>query len=272
MVRGRRRWRRQWVGSVLGSAAVASLALFCAAPAAAARAQAPVVVPYLVTLAQASRQSPTSATSPNWAGYVAQAQRPFTAVEGSWVQPAVACNGSADAAAFWVGLDGFRDATVEQVGVKASCATGRAEYRSWWQLWPGPVHFLPRAYAVHPSDVMHASVTRSGTTFTLSLRSSAGWSFSTVRSAPADSSSAEWIASSPPACRTCGFTGLANFDTVSFARARAADGQAMQSIGSFQRDNHLISVTMIGPGGVVRARPDPPCRTGSPFVVTWESP
>ncbi|MGO9560611.1 MAG: G1 family glutamic endopeptidase [Acidimicrobiales bacterium] len=226
-------------------------------------------MPHLVAAAQDSWQSTESATSPNWSGYVAEAHRPFTAVKGAWVQPALACSGSAGAAAFWVGLDGFRDATVEQIGVKAICAAGGAIYRGWWQLWPGPVHFLSLAYPVRPTDVMHASVTRSGSIFTLSLRSSAGWSYSTARRASADSSSAEWIASDPPACRTCGYVRLANFDTVTFSRSRAADGKAMKSIGSFRRADRLVSVTMVAQGGAVLARPGP-AGAGSSFAVTWE--
>jgi hypothetical protein len=260
---------------MLGSAVALCAILVCAGPGAAAGALANAPTARIVAMTRGSRQSLTVATSPNWSGYVAEAPGRFSAVEGTWVQPAVGCSGSARAAvAVWIGLDGFRDETVEQIGVKARCDGGSAVYTGWWQLWPGPVHFLPAVYLVHPSDVMHAAVLRSGRSFTLSLRSSVGWSFATVASAPADRSSAVWIASSPPGCRMCGFAPLANFGRVTFSGAQAADGGPMRPVGSFRAHDEVVSVTMVGPRSAVVAHPSPLSEGGSRFTVTrvgWDN-
>ena len=58
--------------------------------------------------------------SENWSGYAVTSRRPFSHVEASFVQPAVKCSGKPDRwSSNWVGLDGFRDSTVEQAGTAA---------------------------------------------------------------------------------------------------------------------------------------------------------
>ena len=55
----------------------------------------------------------TTDVSANWAGYVTSgvdavtgAAKSFTAVSGTWVQPAASCADGPTASAFWVGLGG----------------------------------------------------------------------------------------------------------------------------------------------------------------------
>lgn len=62
-----------------------------------------------------------------WAGYVASG-RSFSSVSASWVQPAIQIGSTkiASQTAFWVGLDGFGDSTVEQTGTLAYSVDGKA--------------------------------------------------------------------------------------------------------------------------------------------------
>jgi hypothetical protein len=222
-------------------------------------------------VAMAGRDS-SRATSANWAGYVVEATHRFTAVTGTWTVPAISCAGVREptAAAIWVGLDGFRDKTVEQIGVKATCASS-ARYTGWWQMWPAPVHRLAHAgYPVRPGDVLTATVTRNGKLYTLALDSSAGWRFAVLQQGSAEDSSAEWIASSPPLCETCRYVALADFGTATFANAQAAAGGGLRGVLSFaQPDGSAEAVTMAAADGVVRARPSPVSSAGNCFSVAW---
>jgi hypothetical protein len=89
-------------------------------------------------------------------------------VSASWVQPSVTCKPSATYSAFWVGLDGATDKTVEQTGTEADCAEGSPRYYGWYEMYPA----FPRNYSVPvvPGDHMSASVTATtATSFMLTL-------------------------------------------------------------------------------------------------------
>lgn len=100
-------------------------------------------------------------TSSNWSGYAVQAASAFTDVVGSWTQPAVSCTAATTYSSFWIGIDGYADTTVEQLGTEADCVHGSPVYRAWYELYPkAPVTFPD---TVKPGDVLSAQVSRSGT-------------------------------------------------------------------------------------------------------------
>jgi hypothetical protein len=210
-------------------------------------------------------------TSANWSGYAVQPRLPVTQVVGSWVQPAATCGSDQTLSAFWIGIDGYKNQTVEQIGTQAKCdSNGTAGYIGWWQMWPAPVGFLSTStYPVQAGDTLTASVTRSGTSYVLSLQSSEGWTFSTTQTADAADASAEWIASSPKSCPTCGYADLTDFGTVTFSGARAADGAALRPISSFPHAGGPSEITMLGPGNITRSEPSALTANGKGFSVTW---
>jgi len=144
-----------------------------------------------------------SVGSYNWSGYAdTSAAGTFTAVSGSWRQPATVCSQEQRLTAFWIGLDGYSDSTVEQDGTLAYCFEGVPSYYSWWEMYPG--NSVTVGSTVRPGDLISASVTvADGTSYTLSLTDSTtpANSFSTVQTClPAgtcQNSSAEWIAERP---------------------------------------------------------------------------
>jgi hypothetical protein len=79
-------------------------------------------------------------SSPNWSGYAAipASNDSFTGVEASWVVPTVRPTPGQDTySAFWVGLDGLTNGTVEQIGVSADESSGGTPtYFAWWELYP----------------------------------------------------------------------------------------------------------------------------------------
>ncbi|MCL4375672.1 G1 family endopeptidase [Candidatus Marsarchaeota archaeon] len=77
----------------------------------------------------------------NWAGYaVTGSYGNVTKVTGSFTVPSVSCTKKATTyAAFWAGLDGYNDNTVEQAGVLVECKGGIPNYSAWTEFYPAPL-------------------------------------------------------------------------------------------------------------------------------------
>jgi len=164
----------------------------------------------------------------NWSGYADSTTTAgaFTSVSGSWAEPATFCSAEQRLTAFWVGLDGFSNQTVEQDGTLAYCFQGAAYYYSWWEMYPGAS--VTVGSTVRPGDLISASVTRSGSSYTLSLtdHNTPGNSFSTVQTCATSTcldQSAEWIAERP--AFPIGITPLSTFTPWPlFAGKQTANG------------------------------------------------
>jgi hypothetical protein len=176
--------------------------------------------------------NPNATTSGNWSGYVAEAnssqqrQNSVTAVSGSWVVPEV--TGPSTGATYgsvWVGIDGYSNSTVEQIGTEEDFVNGKPVYYAWWEMYSsgGRQPEQPiTSMTVHPGDLISGSVQyiTSGAhagQFDLSIvdQSQANDAFSTYQTSSATQSplaqrsSAEWIVEAPtvngfaPSCPTC---------------------------------------------------------------------
>src|ERR1700691_3122529 len=96
--------------------------------------------------------------SANWAGYVAVGKPgEFTGVSAEWRVPKANCSATPNAyASQWVGLDGFTDKTVEQLGVDAVCSYGEVEYVGWFEMYPA--YPVAADLTIHPGDRMQATI------------------------------------------------------------------------------------------------------------------
>ena len=175
----------------------------------------------------------------NWSGYADTSSTPgtFTAVSGSWVQPATSCTSEQRLTAFWVGLDGYSTDTVEQDGTLAYCFEGQAYYYSWWEMYPGAS--VTVGSTVRPGDLISASVTRSRSSYTLSLtdHTTPGNSFTTTQTCATTTcldESAEWIAERPSF--PIGITPLSTFSpwgaTSSYETANGVKGTISSGPGA----------------------------------------
>lgn len=79
----------------------------------------------------------------NWSGFadVEGGANTISSVSGHWVIPYVQCPSGnyryQDAIiAQWVGLDGFTDETVEQLGTATQCFEGVTYYYVWYEMFP----------------------------------------------------------------------------------------------------------------------------------------
>jgi hypothetical protein len=176
----------------------------------------------------------------NWSGYAdissATVTPQYNAVTASWTEPAVRCSSEDRIAAFWVGIDGYNSATVEQDGTIAQCFEGQAYYYTWWEMYPtNEIQVVGQT--VNPGDHIVSSVVRHGTSYTMTVTDSTtgGNDVSTTQTCAVTggcaNSSAEWIGEAPT-----GATGqypLAQFRLWTVHNAAAAAGSGRQGIAAF---------------------------------------
>jgi hypothetical protein len=180
-----------------------------------------------------------STTSTNWSGYVLTGGTgAFSSVSSSWTEPAASCSSGTQYAAFWVGLDGYNSNSVEQTGTDSDCSGGTPDYYGWYEMYPAdPVYFTN---PVAPGDSLSASVTVSGTSYTLTLTDSTqGWTQTENESGSYADSSAEVITEAPSSLQ--GPLPLADFGTIGYS-ASAANGASFSA-------QDPTSITMVAGDG-----------------------
>jgi hypothetical protein len=243
----------------------------------------------------ASRVVGEGQVSSNWAGYAltgtnsSGAPTTYTNVVGSWVQPKVTCTARQPSySAFWVGLGGFSvDAqALEQIGTESTCdARPRPVYAAWYEIVPAPS--IPIALKLAPGDRVTAAVLVQGTQVTLQLTNTTRRVRVTRRATvpEPDLTSAEWIAEAPSSCSSsggCRTLPLANFGSVSFARAAATGDAQAGTISDPAWQATPLELAELGPDGVdpgfaavqpshgvSGATPGPLSADGRGFAVAW---
>ena len=209
--------------------------------------------------------TPTS----NWSGYVATGTT-FSSVSGNWTVPVATCPSQSPLyASEWVGIDGYTSLTVEQDGTDSDCNGTTPAYYAWYEMYPAGSFQLP--YTVAAGDPMSASVSVSGSVWTLSLTDHAAgtrywtWSISPAPVSGLAQSSAEWIVERPQLCSgSCQYTSLADFGTVGFTNG-TANGSP---ISSFTYTPLEMGDTVPSPTTLL-ALPSPLNGSGNAFSDTW---
>ncbi|HXW89726.1 MAG TPA: G1 family glutamic endopeptidase [Terriglobales bacterium] len=212
----------------------------------------------------------------NWGGY-AVTGTDFTDAKGSWVVPAVNCAASPNAAvAFWVGIDGFSDTTVEQTGVAVVCEQNAAVYFAWYEFYPSALVVISNI-TVTPGDTFAGEVSYSSATseFTATLTDvSTGASYSIAQAvAGAERSSAEWIVEAPDA--VTGILNLAKFGRAFFGAdftGQAGTNQATDSSvsGVIKKFGSAVqAITQIDWLLFTEQTPSALSRDGSSFFNNW---
>jgi hypothetical protein len=208
----------------------------------------------------------TDTTSNNWAGY-ADTGSHFSKVSASWTEPTASCGlDVVSMAAFWVGIDGDNSSSVEQDGTMVECYLGTEYEYSWWEMYPtNSVQTVGSTVAA--GDAITASVTRSGTSYALSVTDSThpANSFSTTKTGSGDAnSSAEWVAEAPS--NGASEYPLTDFGTWRATGAAVTEGSTSGNISSFTD----TQITMDDLLGETEAEPSA-LSGGTSFSVTWKS-
>lgn len=236
-----------------------------------------------VSAAQAQSAAPRlaqgSAQSLNWAGYaVVVGSGSVDAAYGSWIVPALTCTKQTTYAAFWVGIDGYNDSTVEQTGILGECVRGSAVYYAWYEFYPaGPV-YAPSSYVVLPGDKVLGSVVYnpSANCYTTTLKDvSEGWTYTSPCTTVSGAlrSDAEWIVERPAVGGS--LTNLANFGTAYFGQDYTGlNGTNIVTIKgvnyTIAGSPNYVSITMVNSKGAVLASPSALTADGTSFYVTYK--
>ncbi len=184
----------------------------------------------------------TQVGSYNWSGYadVTTKAGKFGAVSGKWTVPSVSCNSEDRIESSWVGLDGANDGTVEQLGTVSQCFQGKAVHYSWYEMYPSGEVVVSKG--VKGGDHISASVTRSGTSYTLKLTDSttSGNTIKVTKScSTCKNQDAEWIAERPKLATT-GIVPLAKFSSTGFTSASETSGGKKGTIASVSPHEYFM--------------------------------
>ena len=245
---------------------------------------------HLVVSDSTAPPNPNALNSTNWSGYVAgtnlsQPQaNSVTAVSGSWIVPTVTGPTSGTTySSVWVGIDGYGNSTVEQLGTEEDVVNGSPVYRAWWEMYSsgkGQPEQVITSMTVVPGDSITASVQyiTSGAhagQFYLSIvdSSRSNDSFSTYESSSslqsplAQRSCAEWIVEAPSDANG-NILPVANFGTVTFTNATAVINGVSGPINPASWQSQALN---IGSNGVVQDTTSVLVDSGTSFVVTYNS-
>jgi hypothetical protein len=233
----------------------------------------------------------STATSADWSGYVVNGSE-FTLATGSWHVPEVNCSATPnDYSIFWVGIDGWANDTVEQVGTSSNCGgkTGKTpEYSAWYEFYvpPGVPRVVITSVPVSAGDVIGAYVyynlIKDKPYWTIWLEDyTTGKSY--TRNVPYNGqqrATAEWIVERPCCNSDNDDEPLADFHKANFGgyltgvpdTNYAADSTTSGNIAVF--GDQVTAITMEY-AGTVLATPGPlegeGGSTGGSFTVTWHA-
>jgi hypothetical protein len=154
------------------------------------------------------RRAHTRGTSHNWSGYVAvtkdttPAMNAVDAVYGSWIVPTIAHSKRRTWCALWIGIDGFNNNVVEQIGTEHDWRRGQQVDYAWFEMYPQPMQEVVD-FPLKPGDHISASVEYQGNgQFLLTIANDTQRVYATVPVAKtishkAERVSAEWVLEAP---------------------------------------------------------------------------
>lgn len=174
---------------------VAAGAVVAALPAGSAAAPAIVHHPR-IRLAGSGNKASGWASS-NWSGYALSGSG-YSSVTAQWSVQAVSPSRQPTYSSEWVGIDGFSNSSLIQTGTESDYYNGAAHYDAWWEILPAPETPIS-SFAVHPGDLMSATITKvSGTSWTITIRDiTSNKSYTTQQTYTGPGTSAEWIEEAP---------------------------------------------------------------------------
>jgi hypothetical protein len=268
--------------------------------------------------ASAANGSVSSMPSINWSGYADAETGSDTVsqVSGNWTVPAVTCvprpyQNQDVFLANWVGIDGFSDQTVEQLGSATQCYEGVEYYYVWYEMYPANTIEEGTTACINdnvncpqPGDRISASVTvtsagsgENNYKLTLVDHTRPDESFSVTQQcavATCTDSSAEWIverpATLPPPPAPIQILPLADFWKTYFSSADVVSAGQHSDIQGFKGgpvydipmtdDTDSYYLACVGqpspPGSLLLLTQASACPTVSPFPgggfeESWDS-
>lgn len=213
----------------------------------------------------------TAVGSYNWSGYAdtSATHQEFTKVGGSWTTPSVACTAEDEVTSDWVGLDGFTSSTVEQLGTISWCYRGTPTYFTWYEMYPAGTVEVGKT--LKPGDKISASVTRSGTSYTLKLTDATNTANSFTKTATCALAtcldvSAEWVSERPSF--SIGIAPQAHYNAFKITNGTETAGGKAGTIGSGPGVN---AITMVDATDAYNLNNVSGLTGGNSFSTTWQN-
>jgi len=148
-------------------------------------------------------------TSQNWSGYIAVTDinnptyHSVDAVYGSWTVPNVKSGTRHNTwCSLWVGIDGYSNGTVEQIGTEHDWYNGKQVDYAWFEMYPDYSYEIV-GFPLKRGDLMSASVVyKCDGVFVMTIVNETKKVYTTIptsytTSLVAQRSSAEWIVEAP---------------------------------------------------------------------------
>jgi len=193
----------------------------------------------------AQAQSQSGWTSKNWAGY-AIARTHYTSVGAGWAVPTVRTpNGRADSySVSWIGIDGFANSSLIQVGTEQDYYRGQPYYRAFYEILPAaetPITTI----SVHAGDYMTAGISyASASRWNIRITdTTTRQTFTTQLTYKGPGASAEWIHEAPSLGKRQ--AQLTPTTPVTFDHATANGGNANLTLanrGRMVNGSHTIAI------------------------------
>src|SRR6266567_8815386 len=149
------------------------------------------------------------AVTTSWAGYAVTAAAPYTSASATWQVPNVSYDGGSTPYGYeyvfnWVGIGGYGDSTLIQLGTESVVSTsGATSFYVWYELYPAVTQSIP--HSVKAGDIIIASLQctaacspSSVQTWQLAMTDeTAGWTWTQSFQYQSSMASAEWIVEPP---------------------------------------------------------------------------
>jgi hypothetical protein len=210
----------------------------------------------------------------NWAGFVAavnfsqQNRNTVKRVAGTWTVHLLERSRINTYAAIFVGIDGFGNNTVEQIGTEQEIINGQQINYAWIQMYPEPSMIIEN-FPVNIGDKIRASVTHVGNNiFKLVIRNITRKVFTDFHRSQPDAlrSTAEWIVEAPS---NNGILPLANFGKITFQNCRVKINGILGTIKNPNWDRFRLH--MVNQQGSLKAFTTKLRNEGKRFNVLWKS-
>lgn len=196
-------------------------------------------------------------SSKNWSGYTVTGRRgAYNRVSGEWIVPTVRATQSPTFSSAWIGIDGFKNSSLIQVGTGHEFVNGNAQYYAWWEILPAVETVIP--HSVNPGDRIKATITKVGySKWSITMRNlTRNWTFRTLQRYTGPQTSAEWIMEAPEVDGIIAKLACVSPTVFSNCRVNGRSPKLMLPMGGIMVQNHITV-----------AIPTPPNKRGDAFSV-----
>ncbi len=225
-----------------------------------------------------SRMDSKTTKSLNWSGYASftSADTPeigsVTGVWGTWNVPKLHPSLNDRYSVCWVGIDGYSNQTVEQIGTAQFWQSGQQVNSVWFGMYPGPAYDLSM-FPIAPNDTFRAMITHGvDGAFEMIIENLTQGVYAQIpliyTVAPGTQrNSAEWIVEAPSDLTT--ILPLAHFSPVKFRNCiTEIRGHSGRINSEHWKSDRILMVTG-SKNSKVKASPSDLFNDGQNFSVKW---